>query len=157
MRCTTPSSPAGHDRLVPKHETGDGDDSGSETEDDGEGPADNSYWRDRKARKMLLLVRAAEPIPSAELICVSFEFSGKFPGYDFYAAPPSGGALWVTGGARPKITNCTFIDNAAERGAAFVADAGASPTFDGCVWRDSFGFALVPAFDGCGDLLGLLG
>ena len=45
------------------------------------------------------------------------------------------GALWITGGASPRIVNCTFVDNKAERGAAFVADAGASPTFHGCAFR----------------------
>ena len=44
-------------------------------------------------------------------------------------------ALWITRGAMPSIVNCSFFGNAAERGAAFVADEGSRPTFVGCVFE----------------------
>ena len=32
------------------------------------------------------------------------------------------------------MSNCVFVDNVAERGAAFVAEGGAAPTFENCTF-----------------------
>ena len=87
-------------------------------------PADTVF--DCGGRRRLLTFNHSEP-PSVVLSGVTVRNCG--------GDADGRGALWITGGARPRVINCTFVDNAAERGGAFVADAGAAPTFEGCAFR----------------------